>query len=110
MKIAPRPTAWQALPAIVALAAALGLTGCADGQRRGAAPQGLLGYGTPGVSAYVPADQATSLQALLDRCQQAQPQASPPQAGRQSLEAACDQLHRQLHNQPGNTVRAAAAK
>jgi hypothetical protein len=106
MKLALR-SAQQALPRLVALAAALGLSACA-GQPPGPA-SGLRGVGTPGVSAYMPADQATSLQALLDRCQQA-PQASPPQAGHQNLEGACDQLHRQLHNQPGNTVRAAAAK
>jgi len=64
---------------------------------------GMLGYGTPGVSAYVPDDNASSLQAQLDRCDQV------PQAGAtgqtQGLPAACGQLRRMVRNQPGNSVQ-----
>ncbi len=83
------------------LAAALGLASCAlPGQDPG---PGLRGYGTSDVSAYVPADQATSLQALLDRCAQA-PQPTSPPSETQGLAVSCSQLHRTLRNQPGNAV------
>jgi len=63
----------------------------------------VLGYGTPGVSAYMAADQPGGLRAELDRCR------GVPQAGAameaQGLGAACDQLHRTMRNQPGNAVR-----
>lgn len=90
--------AWTAL--------GLGLAACA-GPGQGSAP-GLLGDGTPGVSAYVPEDQATSVRALLDRCEQVPQRAdSPPET--QGLPAACDQLHGTLRTQPGNAMRAASA-
>lgn len=92
--------------AAIILAAALGLAACSgqpdkkDGQ--------LLGYGTPGVSAYVQGDQAGSLQAQLDRCGQV-PQASTA-TQTQGLAAACGQLQRMLRNQPGNSVQPAGAQ
>ena len=80
---------------------ALGLSACAlPGQNPG---PGLRGYGTPDVSAYTPSDQATSVQALLDRCGQMPPPASPS-SETQGLAAACSQLHHTLRNQPGNAV------
>ncbi len=66
---------------------------------------GLLGYGTPGVSTYRQGAPASTLQEELDRCNRV------PQAGAASqtegLPAACAQLHRTLHNQPGNTLQSA---
>ncbi len=63
----------------------------------------MLGYGTPGVSAYVSGDNDASLQAQLARCDQV------PQAGSasqtQGLPAACGQLRRTLRSQPGNSVQ-----
>ena len=86
---------------LAALAVALGLAACAGpGQSSG---PGLRGYGTPGVSAYLPTDQATSVQALLDRCAQVPRPATPPSETR-GLAAACSQLHHTLRNQPGNAV------
>lgn len=79
---------------------ALVLMGCA-GQQQGQVP-GLLGYGTPDVSAYVPVDQATNLQAMRARCEGVPP-AAP--AATQGLPAACDQLRRTQGNQPGNAAR-----
>ena len=83
----------------------LGLTACA-GQPPGSGA-GLRGVGTPGVSAYVGEDQATSVQAMLDLCRQV-PQQSDPAPGDRGLSAACAQLRRTLHSQPGNTVQAGA--
>lgn len=79
----------------VALSVVIGFTACAGPQQASSS----RGVGTPGVSAYVPPDQATTSQALLDRCQQA---AQP--VDNKGLSAACDQLRRQAHNQPGNTA------
>ncbi len=90
------------LGASPALMLALGLAACA-GPDRNPAP-GLLGYGTPAVSAYVPEDQAASLQTMRASCERVPP-ADPSET--QGLPAACDQLHRTLRNQPGNAVRAA---
>ena len=85
--------------------AVLGLAACAlPGQNPG---PGLRGYGTPDVSAYVPADQATSVQSMLDRCAQVPPPANPP-SETQGLAVACSQLHRTLRNQPGNTAAPAS--
>ena len=62
-----------------------------------------LGYGTPGVSAYVRNDEDNSLQAMLARCNGvAQASAASETRG---LPAACGQLQRTLRNQPGNTVQ-----
>lgn len=92
-----------------ALVGVLGLSACA-GQQPGPSA-GTRGVGTPGVSAYVPEDQAPTLQALLEQCQHTPQQASlMPAANRQNLEAACDQLQRQLHNQPGNAVPSAVVE
>lgn len=82
------------------LAAAFALAGCAGQQPR--QPPGLLGYGTPDVSTYVPAKRAASLEALRTSCDGV-PAADP--SATQGLPAACDQLHRTQHNQPGNAVR-----
>lgn len=93
------------LSASPALALALGLAACA-GPGQDPAP-GMLGYGTPGVSAYVRDDEASSLQAQLERCRGV-PLADA--AGRtEGLPAACGQLHRTLRNQPGNAVQPSRA-
>ena len=93
---------WQHLLSAVAWGTCLlGLSACA-GQDRSPV-QGLRGYGTPSVSAYLDRNQATSVQALLDRCARVPRQ--PGQASEtQGLAAACDQLHHTLRNQPGNAV------
>jgi hypothetical protein len=83
----------------------LGLTACA-GQSPGSGGE-LSGVGTPGVSAYVGENQATSVQAMLYRCRQV-PQQSDPAPGDRGLSAACAQLRRTLRSQPGNTVEAGA--
>ena len=64
----------------------------------------MLGYGTPGVSAY--ADGGPTLQTQLDACHGV-PQPTPNQT--QGLSASCDQLRRLLRNQPGNSVQPARA-
>ena len=87
----------QACPRFVALAIALSLAACA------LPGPALRGYGTPSVSAYVPADQVNSVQAQLDRCAQVPRPAAPP-SETQDLAAACSQLHHTLRNQPGNAV------
>lgn len=89
----------QVRQAIMTLAA-LVLAGCA-GQQQEQAP-GLRGYGTPAVSAYVPEDQATTLQAMRARCEGVPPADSAATQGRP---AACDQLRRTQNNQLGNAVR-----
>jgi len=89
----------SALQVLVAFAAA-GLAACA-GQPPG--PEtGIRGVGTPGVAAYVPADRATSLQAMQANCEGVPP-AAP--SATQGLPAACDQLRRTLNNQPGNAAQ-----
>ncbi len=65
------------------------------------------GVGTPGVSAYMGQHPATGIQALLDRCAPLRGSRDVP-ANQQTLQAACDQLHRTMHNQPGNSVQAPA--
>ncbi len=72
---------------------------------------GLLGYGTPGVSGYVQDDRDSTLQAELERCRGVGLPDAAGQAGRQTggLEAACNQLRRTAHNQPGNGVQPARA-
>jgi len=52
----------------------------------------------------MPDGQAPTLPALLQRCEQASQQANPPAASQLGLEAACDELKRQRHNQPGNSM------
>jgi hypothetical protein len=44
-----------------------------------------------------------SLDAMLARCSQPGPQTATAERGT-SLDAECNQLHRTLHNQPGNSV------
>ena len=83
-----------------ALLLATSLTCCAE---TSPSPQGMLGYGTPGVESYMPQDQAPTLQALLERCRNVTQAAGDSQTA--GLSAACDQLQRTAHNQPGNTVR-----
>ena len=92
------------LSAFPALALALGLAACA-GPGQDPAP-GLLGYGTPGVSAYVRDDEATSLQAQLERCRGVSPEVEGRTEG---LPAACGQLRRTYRNQPGNAVQPSRA-
>lgn len=84
------------------LVVVFGLSACAGQPPR--LDAGARGVGTPGVSAYMPDGQAPTLPALLERCQQASQQASAPAANRLSLEAAWDELKRQRHNQPGNSM------
>ena len=84
----------------VVLGLTLGLGACASSSPR--TDTAILGYGTPGVSSYVQGDEATSLQAQLDRCREV---SDPAAASRtQGLAAACGQLRRTLRNQPGNVV------
>lgn len=94
-------TVQTGLSAAAVLAAALSLAACSAPQASSGA--GMLGYGTPSVSSYMGDDQAGDLQAELDRCHQLS------QAGflgqPHGLTAACDQLHRTLRNQPGNSVK-----
>lgn len=100
----PVPFLSQAILRRMALAAVLGFPACAS-QAPGSGAE-MRGVGTPGVSSYVPESQAPTLQALLNQCRQP----APPAASRQGLDAACDQLQRQQHNQPGNAMPAAAAR
>lgn len=86
--------------------AVLGLSACSAGSPGPHA--GMLGYGTPSVAAYVPADEGASVRAELQLCDRVPP---PGSAGRtQGLPAACDQLRRTLRNQPGNGVRPTAQR
>lgn len=101
----PPPTSWSQLMRrfqfLSLLPAVLGLAACnaAPSQK----PAGMLGFGTPAVSAYAPDGDAPSLRAQLERCERV-PQASS--AGEtQGLPAACDQLRRTVWNQPGNSVQ-----
>ena len=64
---------------------------------------GLLGYGTPGVSSSIQGSPATTLQEELDRCSRVPQDGAASQT--RGLPAACSQLQRTVHNQPGNTVR-----
>ncbi len=65
----------------------------------------MLGYGSLGMSTYQPGSSDATLQEEMDRCNRV------PQAGAasqtQGLPTACAQLHRTLHNQPGNTLQSA---
>jgi len=98
MSVADRPV--QRVPSVAAmLAVSLGLAGCAE-QPNGQAP-GPLGYGTPDVSTYVPANRADNLRAMRARCEGVPP-AEP--TATQGLPAACDQLRRTQRNQPGNSM------
>jgi len=89
-------------PVCVAIAV-FGLSACSG---QATTPEGLRGVGTPDVSSYLGGGQATSVQALLDRCRQA-PEQAGPNSDTRGLKAACSQLHRTMHNQPGNTERPA---
>ena len=86
---------------VLALLAAAALAACAE--RQPATQSGLLGVGTPGVASHMPTEEPTSVQALLERCGPMSPESGPPPAP-QSFAAACDELHRTLHNQPGNAA------
>lgn len=89
----------------LALALGAGVAACSGPARNEEA--GLLGYGTPGVSAYVQDGQDGTLQAEFERCRGV---GLPDAAGRNGgLEAACDQLRRTARNQPGNAVQPARA-
>ena len=89
---------------ILAVFTAAGCAGCAGCAGPPAVPPGgMLGYGTPGVSSYMPAAGAVDLQALTARCRGVPLETAPPP---QTLAAACDQLRRTSRNQPGNTVAA----
>ena len=87
------------LALFVAVAAALGACSGAPMSKS----DKMLGYGTPGVSAYGQNGEDRSLQAMLARCNGV-PQASAASEVR-GLPAACAQLQRTLRNQPGNTVQ-----
>lgn len=63
-----------------------------------------LGYGTPGVSAYLDPEQATDLRAIEARCA-AVPQTASTASQIEGLPAACAQLRRTGRNQPGNSVQ-----
>jgi hypothetical protein len=90
---------------LLPLLAVLGVASCA-GSPLPSKPE-LLGYGTPAVTSYVPADQAGSVQAMQARCTGV-PSAGP--SATQGLSAACDQLRRTIHNQPGNEARPVGAQ
>jgi hypothetical protein len=90
----------------VLIAAAVGLAGCAA--RSADQNPVLRGVGTPGVSLYPADNQATTLHDLLDHCRQVAPAQAGPPSGTRDLSAACRQLRRTLHNQPGNTVEPGA--
>ncbi len=98
-----KPLTRQFSRACAAVAVA-GLAACAG--QASSSDSGLRGVGTPDVSSYPGDDQITSVQELLDRCRQAPEQAGPSSAPR-GLEAACGQLYRTMHNQPGNTEQPA---
>ncbi len=98
-------TRQQNLASFMAMLAVLGFAACA--RQPAESDTGLRGVGTPGVSTYLGSDQTTSLQAMLARCRQV-PQQISPIPGDRSLSAACDQLHRTLHSQPGNSVEPGA--
>ncbi len=89
------------LRSVVVLGLTLGLGACASSSSP-RTDTAVLGYGTPGVSSYVQGDEATSLQAQLDRCRDVSDPAAANQT--QGLAAACGQLRRTLRNQPGNVV------
>ena len=85
------------------LCAGLAFTGVAACSNQGPTDRSAsLGYGTPGVSAYVADGQGQTLQGQLDQCRQV------PLAGADTkisgLPAACSQLRRMMVNQPGNGV------
>lgn len=85
----------------LALPAALSLASCATDTVQ---PQsGMLGFGTPGVSAYTAEGDRPSLQAELDQCGRVPQTASASPV--RGLPAACDQLRRTSRNQPGNSVQ-----
>lgn len=79
------------------------LSGCATPAPE--ATTGLRGVGTPGVSAYPAGASATTVDALVARCRQA-PRATEP-TETDDLAAACAQLRRTMHNQPGNAAAGA---
>lgn len=79
----------------------IGLAACAQSPPQ--TDKGMLGYGTPDVSAY--ADGGTTLQAQLETCRSVPRPSSPGQT--QGLAAACAQLDRMMRNQPGNSVQPA---
>ena len=73
----------------------LGLAACSSPAATGG--QGSIkGYGVKPVS-------GDSLSAMLARCSQPGPQTATADRG-MSPDAECNQLHRTLHNQPGNSV------
>ncbi|NPD66024.1 hypothetical protein HN018_03365 [Lichenicola cladoniae] len=73
----------------------LGLAACSSPAVTDRQP-GLKGYGVEPVS-------GDSLSTMLARCSQSRPQVVGVDRGT-SLDAECNQLHRTLHNQPGNSV------
>ncbi len=94
-------TAARALSGTGLLLLAASLAACSGPSARTDA--GMLGYGTPGVASYVPADQLSSVQAMRDRCRQV-PHADVA-SQTQGLPAACGQFERTLRNQPGNALQ-----
>lgn len=77
----------------------LGLAACSS--PAATSGQGSIkGYGVEPVS-------GNSLDAMLARCSQEGPQSATADRGT-SLDAECNQLHRTLHNQPGNSFTPSA--
>lgn len=87
---------------IAHLALAVGLAGCSASTVQTSPVH--LGYGTPGVSAYVNGMEAMDFKAMAARCSQV-PQAAMTANQIEGLPAACAQLQRTAHNQPGNAVQ-----
>ncbi|MBE7158798.1 MAG: hypothetical protein INR62_10280 [Rhodospirillales bacterium] len=76
------------------------LAGCAGPPT--AQPSQVLGHGTPGVESYGLPGRTATLADLQDRCRAVPDTPDPPRP--QTLAAACDQLRRTLHNQPGSAL------
>jgi len=85
--------------AVLVISAALGACSGPPGSKNTSA----LGYGTPGVSASTQGSSATTVQEEMDRCSRVPQDGAVSQT--RGLPAACSQLQRTVHNQPGNTVR-----
>ena len=74
---------------------AIGLSACSSPAPTGG-QESIKGYGVEPVA-------GDSLTAMLAHCSQSGPRSAAADRGT-SLDAECNQLHRTLHNQPGNSV------